>query len=250
MLDQDSARALLVIADERDTRVALVGDRHQLPAVGRGGVLDLAARWAKPESCLALDTVHRFADPDYGELSLAMRTSRHPGRVVDTLLARGGIRVYPSEGERTRALALIGAQPWAGASGEPVLVIADTREQVAALNGTIRDQLITTGRVQDIGAVTTAAGNVSGSVTGSPPASTNPPWTSPTATPSPSPASDLTAPWPLMVAVVNASCPPLMSKTMWSWRMRRPSTAPKATPSPPRTCSWASTPAPPRPTSE
>jgi len=159
MLDQDSARALLVIADQHHTRVALVGDRHQLPAVGRGGVLDLAARWANPQSCLALEAVHRFADPGYGELSLAMRTSRHPGAVFDALLASGGIRLHPSEAERTRALALIGAQhPWAGAFGEPVLVIADTREQVASLNGTIRDQLVATGRVDDSGAVTTGAG--------------------------------------------------------------------------------------------
>ena len=42
MLDQDTARALLTIADETGARVALLGDRHQLPAVGRGGVLDLA----------------------------------------------------------------------------------------------------------------------------------------------------------------------------------------------------------------
>ena len=42
MLDQDTARALLTIADETGARVALVGDRHQLPAVGRGGVLDHA----------------------------------------------------------------------------------------------------------------------------------------------------------------------------------------------------------------
>jgi len=158
MLDQDSARALLVIADEHHTRVALVGDRHQLPAVGRGGVLDLAARWANPHSALALEAVRRFADPDYGELSLAMRTSRHPGAVFDTLLSRGQIRLHPSEGERTRALAQIGAQSWAEASGEPVLVIADTREQVAALNGTIRDQLVATGRIDDTRAVTTAAG--------------------------------------------------------------------------------------------
>jgi len=48
MLDQDTARALLTIADETGARVALVGDRHQLPAVGRGGVLDLAVRWAPP----------------------------------------------------------------------------------------------------------------------------------------------------------------------------------------------------------
>jgi thymidine kinase len=158
MLDQDTARALLVIADEHHTRVALVGDRHQLPAVGRGGVLDLAARWANTESCLTLETVHRFADPDYAELSLAMRTSRHPAGVFDTLLARGQIRLHPSESERTGALAQIGAQPQAEASGEPVLVIAETREQVAALNATIRDQLIATGRLDDTGGVTTAAG--------------------------------------------------------------------------------------------
>lgn len=37
-------------------------------------------------------------------------------------------------------------------------MIAETREQVAALNATIRDQLIATGRVDDTHAVTTAAG--------------------------------------------------------------------------------------------
>jgi len=46
MLDQDTARALLTIADETGARLVLIGDRHQLPAVGRGGVLDLALRWA------------------------------------------------------------------------------------------------------------------------------------------------------------------------------------------------------------
>ena len=46
MLDQDSARALLALADAGGAQVALIGDRHQLPAVGRGGVLDLAARYA------------------------------------------------------------------------------------------------------------------------------------------------------------------------------------------------------------
>jgi exodeoxyribonuclease V alpha subunit len=64
MLDQDTARALLTIADEHGARIAFVGDRHQLPAVGRGGVLDLAARWASHDAVLSLDTVRRFADPE------------------------------------------------------------------------------------------------------------------------------------------------------------------------------------------
>jgi hypothetical protein len=38
MVDQDTGRALLALADETGVRLALVGDRHQLPAVGRGGV--------------------------------------------------------------------------------------------------------------------------------------------------------------------------------------------------------------------
>lgn len=50
MLDQDTARALLTIADETGARLALVGDRRQLPAVGRSGVFDLAHRWVDPAS--------------------------------------------------------------------------------------------------------------------------------------------------------------------------------------------------------
>ena len=87
MLDQDTARALLTIADETGARLALVGDRHQLPAVGRGGVLDLAAGGPTPDRRLTLDTVHRFADPDYAELSLRMRTVRTPGRCSTQLLS-------------------------------------------------------------------------------------------------------------------------------------------------------------------
>ena len=55
MLDQDTARALLTVADECQVRVALLGDRHQLAAVGRGGVLDLAAAQADPAAHLTLD---------------------------------------------------------------------------------------------------------------------------------------------------------------------------------------------------
>ena len=43
MLDQDSAIALLTVTAEAGATVALIGDRAQLPAVGRGGVLDMAA---------------------------------------------------------------------------------------------------------------------------------------------------------------------------------------------------------------
>jgi exodeoxyribonuclease V alpha subunit len=131
MLDQDTARALLRIADETGARVAFVGDRHQLPAVGRGGVLDHAITWAHPTVVVTLEKVHRFTDPDYAALSLRMRTSDDPSSVFDALHSRGQVVIHASEAERTTALAE------AGATGE--LVMAETRDQVTHLNSMIRD---------------------------------------------------------------------------------------------------------------
>jgi len=132
MLDQDTARALLTIADEAEARVALVGDRHQLPAVGRGGVLDHALAWAHPAAVVSLENVHRFTDPGYAALSLRMRTGDDPAAVFEAMHGRGSIVVHPSDSERTAALAE------AGAAGD--LVVADTQEHVASLNAAIRDQ--------------------------------------------------------------------------------------------------------------
>jgi ATP-dependent exoDNAse (exonuclease V) alpha subunit len=132
MLDQDTARSLLTIADEAGARVAFLGDRHQLPAVGRGGVLDHAIAWAHPTAVVSLEKVHRFADPDYAELSLRMRKGEHAATVFDELHHRGQIAIHASDAERTAALAE------AGAAGE--LVIADRREQVSDLNAAIRHQ--------------------------------------------------------------------------------------------------------------
>lgn len=132
MLDQDTARALLTIADETGARIALVGDRHQLPAVGRGGVLDHAVAWAHPSAVITLEHVHRFVDPGYAALSLTMRKGDDPAGVFEALHRRGQVAIHASAVERSAALAE------AGAIGE--LVIADTREQVTDLNAAIRDQ--------------------------------------------------------------------------------------------------------------
>jgi len=170
MLDQDTARALLTIADEHDARVAMVGDRHQLSAVGRGGVLDLAARLVAPEACLTLDTVHRFArqivaadgtiatvpDVEYADLSLAMRTGDDAATVFEALIARGQIRVHGSDGDRRAALADLAVADLI--DGTKTMVVADTREQVAELNAAIRDRLVAAGRVNDDQATATRAG--------------------------------------------------------------------------------------------
>jgi ATP-dependent exoDNAse (exonuclease V) alpha subunit len=127
MLDQDTAAALLAVADEHGARLVLLGDQHQLPAVGRGGVLDLAARYADPSACVELTTVHRFTDPGYADLSLAMRTGEDPGTVFDTLAEKGAVRVYASEIDRTDTLAAQAAA--ALRSGQVVRVLVDTNQQ-------------------------------------------------------------------------------------------------------------------------
>ena len=151
MLDQDTARALVTIADETGARLALVGDRHQLPAVGRGGVLDLAAHWTSPDARLTLDNVHRFTDRDYAKLSLAMRSGQNPEAVFDLLVQRGQIVVHSDEVSRTAALA-----DDAAATG--ALVVADTHEQVADLNQAIRERLVTAGLVDDSPVLVTDSG--------------------------------------------------------------------------------------------
>ena len=62
-----------------------------------------------PPPCVDLDRVHRFTDPDYADLTLAMRTGTDPGAVFDTLHARGQIVLHASDVERTAALADVGA---------------------------------------------------------------------------------------------------------------------------------------------
>ncbi|WP_207210507.1 MobF family relaxase [Nocardioides zhouii] len=140
MLDQDTARALFAIADRAHATVALLGDRHQLPAVGRGGVLDLATRWVSPTAHLELQSVHRFSDPAYADLSLLMRTGECSGEVFDKLHERGQIVVHASDVERTAALAIISADGVDGVDAGDQLIIADTRDQVSALNAAIRDR--------------------------------------------------------------------------------------------------------------
>ena len=170
MLDQDTARALLTVADECRARLTFLGDQHQLAAVGRGGVLDLAAARVDPAAHLILDGVHRFTrtlmDPDgsmrtvpdtaYADLTLAMRTGEDPGKVFDALCAGGQIRIHPDAPALNASLAATVAVDFD--AGQRPAVAVDTRERAAELNAAIRERLVTERRVDDLAAVTTRSG--------------------------------------------------------------------------------------------
>jgi len=171
MLDQDTARAVFTIADEADARIVLVGDRAQHAAAGRGGVLDLAARWTGPDAQIEMDQVHRFRretvneagdrelapDVDYAALSLAMREGTNPAAVFDELRRRGQIIVADTPEKASEYIAAQAATTLL--AGRSHSVVAATNEQAQQLNTAIRDRLVAAGRVHDTVTVTGMDGN-------------------------------------------------------------------------------------------
>ncbi|MDQ4500750.1 MobF family relaxase [Sinomonas sp. ASV322] len=139
MLDQDTALALFTLAAESDATLALVGDRAQLPAVGRGGVLDMAAQLRG--RTWQMTSVHRFTDPAYADLTLAMRDGRDPGALFDQLTALGLVRIHASEDEAQTHIA--------GTAREGVVITVASIEEAAALNERIRARRVKQGLVDD-----------------------------------------------------------------------------------------------------
>ncbi|WP_454158196.1 MobF family relaxase [Microbacterium lacticum] len=146
MLDQDSALALFTVAAEAGATIALVGDRAQLPAVGRGGVLDMAATIRGRTIDMA--EVHRFTDPGYADLTIQLRDREKPGEVFDQLAALGLIYRHADADALHEHIAQHRTD------GEAVTVA--TNDEAARLNERIRDQREQAGVVDD---ETTATGS-------------------------------------------------------------------------------------------
>lgn len=139
MLDQDTAIALLTVCDEAGATVALVGDRAQLAAVGRGGVLDIAAQLRGRTFDMA--EVHRFTNQAYAEVTLRMRDGRDPGAVFDQLAAHGLIRLHQSGEDVHEHIAQQARE------GEAVTV--STNDEARTVNARIREERVTQGLVDD-----------------------------------------------------------------------------------------------------
>lgn len=132
MLDQDLAHSLVTIANESGAGLAFIGDRAQLPAVGRGGVLDIAVA-ASPRP-IDLSDVHRFREEGYAALTIAMRERRDPGGLFDRLLERGNVILHASEAEAWSAISAdVIKKAEAGATVAVAVTSNDTAMQLNAL---------------------------------------------------------------------------------------------------------------------
>ncbi|WP_263971101.1 ATP-dependent DNA helicase [Pseudoclavibacter sp. CFCC 11306] len=139
MLDQDTAHALLTITTEVGATVALVGDRAQLPAVGRGGVLDMAAQIRG--RTYDMTELHRFADAEYAALTLTMRDRENPGNVFDRLAAMGLVTVHADEDTAREHITT-------HAQDDEAITVA-TNDEAAEMNERIRTGRVQRGEVDD-----------------------------------------------------------------------------------------------------
>ncbi|MGI8392481.1 MobF family relaxase [Leucobacter sp. W1038] len=137
MLDQDTALALLTVCDEAGATVALVGDRAQLAAVGRGGVLDMAAQLRGRTFDMA--QVHRFTDRAYADLTVRMRDGDNPGAVFDQLTALGLVRLHASNEDVREHI----ARP----SREGEAVTVPSNDEARTVNARIREERVARGEV-------------------------------------------------------------------------------------------------------
>lgn len=145
MLDQVTSLALVQLVDQYEAGLVLMGDRAQLPAVGRGGVLDHAAKIATERA--DIDVVHRFADPKYAEMSLRMRTREQPAELFNDLYAGGHIRIHTSTEE---ALAVMTEQAAETIfTGGTVALATPTNEMATHINAAMQQQMSAAGRTRD-----------------------------------------------------------------------------------------------------
>jgi exodeoxyribonuclease V alpha subunit len=160
----DAANALIDLAAETGAAVRLVGDPRQLGAIGRGGVMETAARWVEAGP-VVLDQVHRFlrvdvdetglpvtvADTDYAELSLRLRDGVGAETVAGRLFERGAVIVHASEADAVGAIAAHAAT--AVGDGELAVTVA-TNDDAAKINQAARARRVAAGDVDDTRTVT------------------------------------------------------------------------------------------------
>lgn len=144
MLDQDTARALLAVTGEAGATVALVGDRAQLPAVGRGGVLDMAAQIRG--RTYDMSELHRFTDAEYAALTLQVRDRENPGAVFDRLAAMGLVALHAEDDAAREHISK-------NALGGEAITVA-TNGEATALNERIRAGRVEAGEVDDTSTAT------------------------------------------------------------------------------------------------
>ena len=160
LLSVDQAVALIDVVRGSGASLRLVGDPRQLGAVGRGGVMETAARWTAGGE-VTLAQVHRFlrleAGPDglpvtvpdesWAQLCEQLREGTEPVGAAEALFERGAVVVHPSREEAVATLAAEAARE-AGREGALAVTVA-TNADARELNQAVRALRVAAGEVDD-----------------------------------------------------------------------------------------------------
>lgn len=148
MLDLQAATALIEVATNAGAGVALVGDPYQASPVGHSGAMAMSERRAG--AVVELDIVHRFADPNYGRLTLRLRSpsSRDEAIGLAVELQRlGNVQVVTSA-EAARQALLKGFFDSASRSATVALVVS-TNEEADLVNEAIQQERVHRGELSE-----------------------------------------------------------------------------------------------------
>ena len=154
MVGTSDLHRLVTLASREDWRLVLIGDHHQLQAVGRGGMFHELCRTGR---ALELDRIHRFHAPWEAAASLQLRHGDPRG--VDAYVEHGRVAASSFDGHLRRI-----AKTWLDttADGRTIAITASTNEHVDKINGVIQylrtatDQISSAGGTASIGGEETA----------------------------------------------------------------------------------------------
>ncbi|MFD1491185.1 MULTISPECIES: AAA family ATPase [Microbacterium] len=157
MADLECANALLALAAETGAGIAMVGDHLQAAPVGHAGAM--AALTRRATSVVELDSVHRFRDPEYGQLTLRLRnaSTKEDAFAVARDLADGGHLRRADDKDAARAVMLDGYLART-AHGQRVALVTGTNEEADALNESIQQRRIANGELNPARCVLGAEG--------------------------------------------------------------------------------------------
>jgi conjugative relaxase-like TrwC/TraI family protein len=139
MIGTTSLYRLVHLASAHQWRLVLVGDPHQLQAVGRGGLFNELCATGRVHE---LTRLHRFSQPWEAAASLQLRVG--DVTVLDTYEAHGRIHAG-TFADHTDAI----AHEWlvAHAAGSTVAITATTNEHVDALNDAVQHARLAAGQL-------------------------------------------------------------------------------------------------------
>lgn len=146
MVDLQSADALASVLEETGAGIAMIGDPRQAAPVGHVGAMAMLMRHA--DQVVELRSVHRFADPAYGELTLRLRqvsTSTEAATVAADLEA-GGHVVRVSSVDAANDVMVTTWFERVG-SGERVALVVATNDDANAISEAIQQRRLDAGEL-------------------------------------------------------------------------------------------------------